>query len=67
MLQRALHYRENFSSKVIRILGSLKYLYYKYLDNFHQLPKDIDDLIDGILYCNIVSEERTESLRRSNK
>ena len=33
-----------------KTVGSLLYVYYMYVDRFHTLPTDLDDMIDGILY-----------------
>ena len=35
--------------------GSLLFIYYTYLDTLHCVPKDINDLIDGILYLDVKS------------
>ena len=32
--------------------GALLFMYYTYLDKFHQCPMDVDDLIDGMLYLD---------------
>ena len=32
--------------------GALLFMYYTYLDKFHQYPLDIDDIIDGMLYLD---------------
>lgn len=33
-----------------KTVGSLLYVYYMYVDRFHTVPTDLDDMIDGILY-----------------
>lgn len=35
--------------------GSLLFLYYTYVDRFKQIPVDINDLIDGLLYLDAKS------------
>lgn len=32
--------------------GSLLFIYYTYVDRFHVVPANIDDMIDGILYID---------------
>ena len=32
--------------------GGLFFMYYVYVDKFHQKPVDIDDLVDGLLYLD---------------
>ena len=32
--------------------GSLLFLYYSYVDKFHQRPVDIEDMMDGLLYLD---------------
>ena len=36
-----------------RILGSLKFLYYFYLNSFRQRPVDLLDMADGMLYMDL--------------
>lgn len=67
MLQRVLSQREDFTSKVKRVLGNLKFLYYRYLEEFHQVPRDIDDLIDGLIYCKITEDERSFKIEEKTK
>lgn len=33
-----------------KTVGSLLYVYYMYVDRFHVIPTDLDDMIDGILF-----------------
>lgn len=35
--------------------GSFLFLYYTYVDRFKQIPVDIDDLVDGLLYFDAKS------------
>lgn len=35
-----------------KTVGNLRFLYYTYLDQLHNLPLDIEDLIDGMLYLD---------------
>lgn len=37
---------------VKKTCGALLFMYYTYLDKFHQCPRDIDDMIDGMLYLD---------------
>jgi len=34
-------------------LGSYKYLYYVYLDNYHLRPMSLDELVNGLNYVSI--------------
>jgi hypothetical protein len=38
-------------------LGIGLYLYYTYLESFHNLPQDMDDLVDGLSYCILSNAE----------
>lgn len=48
--------------------GSLLFLYYTYVDKFKQLPVDIDDMVDGLLYFDaknyIIKEARIEGTKK---
>ena len=35
---------------VKKTVGSLLFIYYSYIDRFHVKPRDLDDLMDGLLY-----------------
>jgi hypothetical protein len=35
-----------------RTIGTLMFTYYTYVDNLHSHPKDLDELIDGLLYLD---------------
>lgn len=37
---------------VQKTCGALRFMYYTYLDKFHQCPLDVDDMIDGMLYLD---------------
>ena len=38
-------------------LGKLLFLYYRYLNNFHRVPIDFDDMIDGTIYLSLITEQ----------
>lgn len=40
------------SDYIKKTLGTLMYLYYQYLKYFHMRPRDIEDMIDGLLYIS---------------
>jgi hypothetical protein len=35
------------------VLGSFKYIYFQFIEALHREPRDIDDLIDGIIYLEL--------------
>jgi hypothetical protein len=34
-------------------LGDLTFFYYQYMDTFKRCPKDVDDMVDGIIYLEL--------------
>lgn len=50
--------RVTFKDKVDQTIGAYKYFYYKYIEHYHLIPKDLDDIIDGIVYMDITEKER---------
>ena len=50
----------NKPSKVERIhkeLGTYVFLYYRYVDYFKNIPSNLDDLIDGLIYIHLTGRE----------
>ncbi len=41
-------------------IGNLRFFYYTYLDAFHQKPRDLIDLVDGMLFieCKAYVQQR---------
>lgn len=35
-----------------KTLGNLMYIYYLYLSEFHVRPKDLEDMVDGLLFID---------------
>lgn len=51
-------------------VGSLLFIYYTYVDKFHVIPRDIDDIIDGLLYIdarNYIDEQRAIKAKQDQK
>lgn len=46
-----------------KTLGSIRFMYYMYVDKLHVRPKDLIDMIDGLLYL----DARTYILKQSNE
>ena len=68
MLQAALsRNKKNFSDQVGEVLGYYKFIYYQYLNAFHCEPRDLEDLIDGIIYSTLMKEQEVKSIQRSAK
>ncbi len=44
-------------------LGSIRFMYYMYIDKFHVRPKDLIDMVDGLLYL----DARTYILKQSSE
>ena len=53
---------EDFIDKT---LGSMKYLYYIYLNKFHIVPIDMDDLVDGLMYIDIEQRIQADAMKRA--
>ena len=50
-----------------KTVGSLLYVYYMYVDRFHTVPTDIDDMIDGILYIEAHQYNVEKQMPKDNK
>lgn len=48
---------------VKKTLGTLRFMYYMYVDKLHVRPKDLIDMMDGLLYL----DARTYILKQSNE
>lgn len=46
-----------------KTLGSIRFMYYMYIDKMHVRPKDLIDMVDGLLYL----DARTYILKQSNE
>jgi len=58
---------EEFIEKSI---GNLRFLYYLFLDKLHTRPRDMEDLVDGLLYLDSVgyiTEQEIARKRRAQK
>lgn len=45
-------------------------MYYTYLDNLHNRPADVDDLVDGLLYLdakNYIQKDAIEKAKQDRK
>lgn len=51
-----------------KTVGSLLFIYYSYIDKFHVKPRDVDDLVDGMLYIESRNyiEKRKEADREDH-
>lgn len=49
--------RVTFKDKLEQALGVYKYFYYKYIEHFNLIPKDLNDMIDGIVYMDLQALE----------
>lgn len=59
-LRRILSKKKTFGEKVDEQLGKLLFLYYRYLNNFHRVPIDFDDMIDGTIYLSLITEQNDD-------
>lgn len=53
-----------------KTLGQLRCLYYMYLDTFHMRPKDLLDMVDGMLYIdckNYIQRQELDRLKRQQE
>lgn len=50
---------------VNKTLGHLRFLYYSFLEKFHQRPRDMEDLIDGILYIEDINYIQKRARKRA--
>lgn len=50
-----------------KTVGNLRFLYYSYLDTFHNRPKDIVDMIDGLLYIECKSYIQQQAINRQER
>lgn len=50
-------------------VGSLLFIYYTYVDKFHIRPRDMEDLVDGLLYMDAYGyiEEQRSIKNRQDK
>lgn len=48
-------------------LGSLRYLYYTYLNKFHREPVDMEDLVDGLMYIDIESRINADAMKKAKQ
>lgn len=65
----ALNQKRTPETVVQQALGVLNYYYYCYLHEYHCLPKDLRELVDGILYLEVVkySEKYYYELRQTQE
>lgn len=40
------------SDFIKKTIGNILFVYYVYLENFHIKPKDLEDIVDGLLYLD---------------
>lgn len=40
------------SDFIKKTVGNILFVYYVYLENFHIKPKDLEDIVDGLLYLD---------------
>ena len=52
MVQASSQTTEDYVSKLI---GGIRFMYYSFVDKFHTRPKDVEDLVDGMLYMDAVN------------
>lgn len=54
---------------VKKTVGSVMFTYYTYVDKYHVHPRDLDDLIDGLLFIEaknyIVKQAREEARQQA--
>lgn len=43
------------SERVRNTIGRFKFLYYRYVDYFKNIPSSLDDMIDGLIYIHLMS------------
>ena len=42
--------------RIRQTLGNAKFLYYRYIDFFKNIPSSLDDMIDGLIYIHLTSD-----------
>ena len=47
------------SERVHNELGTMIFLYYRYVDYFKNIPSNLDDMIDGLIYIHFVTERES--------
>lgn len=55
---------------VKRTIGNFRFLYYLFMDKLHDRPRDLIDLVDGLLYLDsvaYVSEQEIARQRRASR
>lgn len=45
------------AEQIVKNLGYYLFMYYKYKDYFKSAPSSLDDMIDGLIYINLISRE----------
>lgn len=50
-----------------RTLGTIMFTYYAYVDNFHSHPRDLDELVDGLLYVDAKNFAQREALKEHRR
>lgn len=52
------------SDFIKKTVGNILFVYYVYLENFHIKPKDLEDIVDGLLYLdahNFIKKQQYEN------
>lgn len=52
------------SDFISKTVGSILFVYYVYLENFHIKPEDLEDMVDGLLYLdahNFIQKQHDEN------
>jgi hypothetical protein len=52
------------SDFIKKTVGNILFVYYVYLENFHIKPKDLEDIVDGLLYLdahNFIQKQQYEA------
>lgn len=52
------------SDFIKKTVGNILFVYYVYLENFHIKPKDLEDIVDGLLYLdahNFIKKQQYEA------
>ena len=52
---------------VKKTIGNVMFLYYAHLDTYHVMPRDLDDLVDGMLFMQAKQYIRKRALEEARE
>jgi hypothetical protein len=45
---------EDANEVIGKALGHVRFMYYEFVEHFHREPRDLEDLVNGVIYCELV-------------